>query len=48
MKTKLTLSIAIIFTVFISILFMLPVQAGIVEHGDYKPISMKSSFFWRG
>ena len=44
MKTKLTLSIAIIFTVFISILFMLPVQAGIVEHGDYKPISMKSSF----
>jgi hypothetical protein len=23
---------------------MLPVQAGIVEHGDYKPISMKSSF----
>ena len=44
MKTKLTLSIAIIFTVFISILFMLPVQAGIVEHGDYKPISMKNSF----
>ena len=44
MKTKLTLSIAIIFTVFISILFMRPVQAGIVEHGDYKPISMKSSF----
>ena len=44
MKTKLTLSIAIIFTVFISILFMLPVQAGIVEHGDYKPISMQSSF----
>ena len=23
---------------------MLPVQAGIVEHGDYKPISMQSSF----